>query len=452
MPPELIHGQNPTPASDIYSLGIVLYEMATGGERPFTGEQAKTSGATSEKVRWEQVFLSPPKPRQYNPAISDQTEAVIMRCLAKEPEKRFSSAVNLFNALELASAGNLDTQNWPNLRENKVSNAVPMPLVRVQSNQLASAQQKIQKSGPQAGLANNKLIIALGALFLIGICGFVLLMSFGRNWTRGNQSDPTQLEGSPVAALSSVLAEAGTQESAPTVFEAIPTTIATQPQLNEPTPTTATNNESIPNTSVITSTPKSSAYITPTPKRYYPLSNCAGSHLRVGDSAFVSYTGGKNNLRNEPDTHPSNNVIGAIYPGEVVIIVDGPVCNYGWILWEVLTTNDERGWTPETNGDDYWILPLTTRQLCDGALPTRLVVGKKAKVNEQPPDANLIRVEPSRFDEVIGRIPPGEWMTVLEGPHCGEKANWWKVKAISTGIVGWTMEGNLDIYYLSPEP
>jgi hypothetical protein len=197
--------------------------------------------------------------------------------------------------------------------------------------------------------------------------------------------------------------------------------------------------------------PTSSVYITPTPKLYTPLSNCADSHLHLGDSAFVSYDGGKNRLRSAPDTS-KDNTVGEIQPGEVVLIVDGPVCNFGWVLWKVETTAQKTGWTPEGNGTEFWLLPLTTREVCEGALPTRLVEGKKAKVNEEPPDANLLREGPSRFDEVIDRIKPGHWMMVLEGPVCGEKANWWKVENLDTGKVGWTMEGNLDTYYLSPEP
>jgi eukaryotic-like serine/threonine-protein kinase len=102
MAPELVGGQDPTPQSDIYSLGIVLYEMITGGERPFTGERAQTTGPTSEKVRWEQLHLAPPSPRAYNPAISEKLESVITRCLAKEPQKRFPTPLDLLNALDLA--------------------------------------------------------------------------------------------------------------------------------------------------------------------------------------------------------------------------------------------------------------------------------------------------------------------------------------------------------------
>jgi eukaryotic-like serine/threonine-protein kinase len=120
MAPELVLGMDPTPQSDIYSLGIVLYEMVTGGERPFTGERAQTTGATSEKVRWEHLNLAPPSPRHFNPSVTQPTEAVIMRCLAKDPGDRFENAVDLRNAVELASTGKLDTQQWPQLHTKPV--------------------------------------------------------------------------------------------------------------------------------------------------------------------------------------------------------------------------------------------------------------------------------------------------------------------------------------------
>ena len=102
MAPELVRGQDPTPQSDIYSLGIVLYEMITGGERPFTGECAQTSGSTSEKVRWEQLHLAPASPRAFNPYISEELESVITRCLVKEPQQRFASVLDLLSIVDQA--------------------------------------------------------------------------------------------------------------------------------------------------------------------------------------------------------------------------------------------------------------------------------------------------------------------------------------------------------------
>ncbi|MCD4672143.1 MAG: SUMF1/EgtB/PvdO family nonheme iron enzyme, partial [Anaerolineaceae bacterium] len=113
MAPEQARGMDPAPQSDIYSLGIVLYEMLTGGERPFIGETATITGTTSEKVRWEQVNLEPPSPRLYNPGLSKGMEAVVMKCLAKKPKERWQTPVDLLNAFEQASGGMVEANAKP---------------------------------------------------------------------------------------------------------------------------------------------------------------------------------------------------------------------------------------------------------------------------------------------------------------------------------------------------
>lgn len=100
MSPEQIRGETPTRASDIYALGVLLFELLSGGKRPFSGQAAQIAGNTAERIRWEQTHLSPPSPRQYNPSISPDLEAVILKCLDMEPTRRFSSVQALLVALE----------------------------------------------------------------------------------------------------------------------------------------------------------------------------------------------------------------------------------------------------------------------------------------------------------------------------------------------------------------
>lgn len=102
MAPEQIQGEEPTPQTDIYAMGVVLYEMLTHGERLFTGERAQIDGSISERVCWEQLYWQPPPPRCKNPAITAELEAVIMRSLAKEPRERYPSALNFLDAFEKA--------------------------------------------------------------------------------------------------------------------------------------------------------------------------------------------------------------------------------------------------------------------------------------------------------------------------------------------------------------
>jgi serine/threonine protein kinase len=113
MSPEQVLGEFPSPQMDVYSLGVILYEMLTGGERPFTGEQARVTGTTAEKVRWEQRNLIPPSPREYNPSISPALEKVVLTCLQKDSSARYQTALDVYDILRkisvAASGGETDS-------------------------------------------------------------------------------------------------------------------------------------------------------------------------------------------------------------------------------------------------------------------------------------------------------------------------------------------------------
>ena len=90
-------GEEPVgPASDLYSLGIILYEGLTGS-RPFTAPK------TLELLR-EHLVTPPPPPRERRPDLPAALEAVVLRALAKRPEDRFASAAEMAGALESAVA------------------------------------------------------------------------------------------------------------------------------------------------------------------------------------------------------------------------------------------------------------------------------------------------------------------------------------------------------------
>ena len=95
--PEQAQGKDLTGLSDVYSLGIVLYE-ATTGRLPF-------EGTDSVSVAVKQVNEMPPAPRSINPDIDPVLEAIIMKAIEKDPAQRFANAQEMRQALNDYLAG-----------------------------------------------------------------------------------------------------------------------------------------------------------------------------------------------------------------------------------------------------------------------------------------------------------------------------------------------------------
>ncbi len=89
--PEQTQGKELGPESDLYSLGVVMYEAATG-KLPFEGDDAVT-------VALKQVSEQAVPPSEINPNVDDGLESIIMRCMEKDPRNRFQSADELRHVL-----------------------------------------------------------------------------------------------------------------------------------------------------------------------------------------------------------------------------------------------------------------------------------------------------------------------------------------------------------------
>lgn len=185
MSPEQIMGADPTPETDIYALGAVMFEMMTGGERPFTGERSNQTGTTAEQVRWEKMNLDAPSPKKWNPALTDDLEAIILRCLHKEPAERYSSTMELLAALEAAIVPGNDVDRLPSVMgEDDQETVIEPPPDAFQPEEMHAAPSVSDGAGvppiaasPSSGKRRSKLpkwswalvagVVVLGGFFLL---------------------------------------------------------------------------------------------------------------------------------------------------------------------------------------------------------------------------------------------------------------------------------------------
>lgn len=101
MAPEQILSNTVTRETDIYALGVFLFELLTGS-RPFRGSEnphEQTGNTVNERIRYAHLHLPAPDPRQLNPNVTPALSAIVLRALEKDPAARFSSCQELFTSL-----------------------------------------------------------------------------------------------------------------------------------------------------------------------------------------------------------------------------------------------------------------------------------------------------------------------------------------------------------------
>lgn len=163
--PEQAAGAAPSPASDVYSLGVIMYEALTG-RLPFTAESSTELAHLHREVM-------PTAPRAIDPSIHPGLEQILFKVLAKEPSSRYRTADQLGRVLETFRQQKVVQVNQP-AGITPASPAAHHPPPLAPTAQSAPPPKEVEPSRPRANpLQVDWVTIALGLLALIAVGGLI---------------------------------------------------------------------------------------------------------------------------------------------------------------------------------------------------------------------------------------------------------------------------------------
>lgn len=151
--PEQGEGKRLDQRTDIYSLGVVLYQLLTGVV-PFDGE-------TPSSVIYKHVYEAPPPPRSIKPGLSPEAEAAVLKAIAKKPEDRYQNATDFRKALEAV----INAQSAKMAEGGAPKQAAVLPI-----QQQSSSQVKVD-------VANRRSFLIIVALIIVLLGGSALYAS-----------------------------------------------------------------------------------------------------------------------------------------------------------------------------------------------------------------------------------------------------------------------------------
>jgi len=248
MSPEQGQGLTVDERTDVYSLGVVLYEMLTG-RVPYEAE-------TPMAVVVKHITSPLPLPRSINPAIPEPVERVILLALAKDPDDRFPRAGQLVDALDAAITDTGSEKVVTALAASSTPSALP----QTQGIETSPPPYRAATPDKRSGFPLLAIGGVAGALILVGVISVVvLLLMLGRDTASGDGAEVGSSGPATTVASNNPSPVAGGLDptATPTSF---PPTVAEEETLQP----TATGTKTVAGVPIATSTPTLSPSATPT--------------------------------------------------------------------------------------------------------------------------------------------------------------------------------------------
>ncbi len=171
LPPEQAAGKGSTIKSDIYSLGIVLYEMLAG-TMPFRGE-------TAVEIALKHIKNPMPSIRKVNPKVPQSLENIILKATAKNPKNRYNNVRELYDDLKTCLNKSRENERrivfpYPedDLEETKVLDNLKD---EIENKQKEEKEEPVVKAISDNEYKNDKKMSKM-TKFLIGTCSFLVLL------------------------------------------------------------------------------------------------------------------------------------------------------------------------------------------------------------------------------------------------------------------------------------
>ncbi len=424
--------------ADIYSLGVILFEMLTG--------QVPFDAPTPHQLMYAHLNRETPRPSQVSPGLMPAIDQVILKATAKDPAQRHYSARELAQELTTAIQSQQDDARGDLTPLTMRPMPIPAPPPNTQHDWQAPTHPPSVTPGAHAGGATAvssspaltpppypaQQKTGRGWLTLGAIVGLLAIVAFAAIFFILNRDDDTT---DRVAEV--------TQTPTPSETST-PTETSTPIPTNTPSPTiTATPLPTETSTPSITASPTEAPSLTPIP-----------SATPTSPDTLVP-------TLNETAIEQTVDALVAQSLTETAIAQPPTVAiTTTWTPWPTWTPSMTRTPFPSNTpspsvlatNTPYFIpasTPEFSRQLCPGNPPSIMFAGIPGRVTFT--DGTPTRLRASPGGAIIDNMPEGYEFVVVGGPICDDTYTWWQLET-PAGLVGWSAEGEPSRYFIEPRP